>query len=255
MTQRHIAAEYQIAGTNRNPVVIISERALIGVNHIDVEIAGRSIVSVIEGKRVDVATPADFSRRVNLLTQTIAEIRVCRQIGVCHIALSDLHEGFQCGGEALIRAPVTHGVAAVGTHLHGIARFRCEASKCVGARGGINGVSHVAVKAYLPSGGGAVLGPAQLRTVAGDVGNGEIGGLLAGISRLKAQLDLVLIIRNIARVRVWGGWVEARVVVNNVHGLERCLKSTEMPGTRPSSRIVIYHNQEIVGAGLVERIS
>ena len=86
------------------------------------------------------------------------------------------HDGFFCGGEELFRAPITHGVAAVGTHLHGIARVGCKSGERVGVLGDINGASLIAVHADLPSGGGAALGPAQLRAVFGDVGNREVCG-------------------------------------------------------------------------------
>ena len=83
-------------------------------------------------------------------------------------------------GEELFCAPITHGIAAVGTHLHGVAHIGRKSGERVGVLGDINGASLIAVHADLPFGGGAVLGPAQLRAVLSDVGNREVRGSRTG---------------------------------------------------------------------------
>ena len=86
------------------------------------------------------------------------------------------------GGELHLVAPsaLTVNAAAVGAHLHGVGGVVGEFGEGVGVGGHVDEVVLVVVEAELPSGGAAVLGPAQLDAVGGGLASGEGCGSEAG---------------------------------------------------------------------------
>ena len=88
-----ISAEYTVCGSDRHPVA--AKGGLAGVYHVDVKVSGRGIPVVVERNAIDVTSPADLPRRINLLRQRI----LVSDIGRCCIrgvgTMSDLDE---CGG-------------------------------------------------------------------------------------------------------------------------------------------------------------
>ena len=97
------------------------------------------------------------------------------------------HHGSQAvglGGELHLVAPGSAdavNAAAVGTHLNGVGGVVVEAGEGVGVGVNVSEVILVAIEAELPSGGAAVLGPAQLHAVGGGLANeSEASGSRAG---------------------------------------------------------------------------
>ena len=61
------SAEDAVGGGNGCPIVIANEAVFVGMYHVEVEIAGCGVTSVVEGDTVDVTRLANFRRRVYLL--------------------------------------------------------------------------------------------------------------------------------------------------------------------------------------------
>ena len=129
-----ISAEYKVGRGKSDPVEIVVESILFGVQHVDVQISGCTIFGIVERNTVDPPRPANLLRRIYLLRYGKIREYVRRQLVLGEVAFADLYvsAGIECV-ETHHGAPRACAVVtAVRSHFYEIGRVRGQICECVG---------------------------------------------------------------------------------------------------------------------------
>ena len=187
------AAEDEVGGGDINPIIVkIREGILVGMRHVNLQVAGGFTVAVVvEVDAHEFGRIAQFGSGVDLLRHAIFVLGGAWQ--ETNSTSGCPEHGLESGGKAHGGAPVALRVAVVGAHLGGVGGFGGEVGQREGVAVGLDEVGLVVVEADLPSGGLAVLRPAEgdFSVYAFGVGHSQVRRDTGGVSNAQSEVGKI----------------------------------------------------------------